>query len=194
MYKHVARFVVLAVALGMAPAALANFECPPVAGFFGLKLTVKDYHLSLGSNKSKNIKLPICIALDKSIKVRIQNPGSSDFQVKAGDVTVKEKPGSHVLISGSNSANKKYLVITIKEPSAGFDPDLLGDCNDGTEDCAGFDIVVAGLGKLDPKVRVVDNNVMLLRAHETLVDVFADLDVTLNDVEELFREFGTGTE
>lgn len=183
MFKHICRLVVLAVALGAAPAALADFKCPKMTGIGGLKLTAKDNHLSLSNN------LAICAEIDDPLKIRIQNPKSSDFQVKAGDVTAVQKSTSPVVISGSNIADKNYLVITVKEPIGGFTPDDLGGCGDGDIDdgCAGFDIMVAGLGKLDPKVRVVDNNVLFLNLHAEIVEVFEDLGVTLDEVNEIFR-------
>jgi len=193
MFKQVCRILVLAVAIGAAPAVSADVQCPPTSGFFGLKITAKDNHLSLGSVGNSYNNRPICAALDQPIKIRIHNPSSSNFQVDAGDVTVVQKAESHVIISGSNDDDVKYLEITVSEPDGGLDPTKLGTCDDDTDDCAGFDIIVAGLGTLDPKVRVVDNNVTMRNAYGTLVEVFEDLDMTLEDVNLLFREFDAQT-
>lgn len=190
MFKHICRLLVLAVALGAAPAALADFKCPKMTGIGGLKLTAKDNHLSLSNN------LAICAELGDPLKIRIQNPTSSDFQVKSGDVTAVQKSTSPVEIYGSNIADKNYLVITVKEPVGGLVPADLLECGDGDTDdgCAGFDIIVAGLGKLDPKVRVVDNNVRLLNVYAELLEVFEDVGLSLDEINELFRQIESDTD
>lgn len=190
MFNHVCRILFLSVCLAAAPAALADFKCPKMTGINGLKLTAKDNHLSLNND------LAICADLDDPVRIRIQNPKSSDFQVTLGSVTAVQKAGSPYVITGSNADDEDYLEITVEEPDAGVVMGDDDDCGDGTQPdgCAGFDIIVAGLGKLDPKVRVVDNTVTMINAYDTLIEVFEDLGMTLEEVNMLFERFRTETD
>lgn len=154
-----------------------NDKCPKLTGNgtgknTPLKLTIEKYHLSL------NLKKPICIAMDKSVNVKINVPQNADHEVQPGDVTAVQKAGAKFKIEGDNSDDKDLLELTITPLEDGNDDDT--DCGDEFGDeCAKFWIKVKGVGELDPMVRVVEPEVLTRSYHDTLWDVLRDLDLTL---------------
>jgi hypothetical protein len=139
-------------------------DCPPLAG---LKLTVGEYHISLNDNR------PICVELPGSFTIKIVSPPGLGFPISSGDVTVEGKGGGDVTIDGDNEEapiNKLKVVV------------------DGTadeDDIFEFWIRVAGVGELDPKVRVVDSTVIEMLKSEDLYDTLDTLDLTLEEANKL---------
>ena len=119
--------------------------CPPAAD---LKLTVGKYYLNL------NDKRPICVTVPGNFKITIKIQQNSGIVINAGDVTAKGKPKdddttqNDVTIKGDNALDKEKLAIDVGG-SAQIDEKFE------------FWIKVKGVGKLDPIVRVVDNNMMM---------------------------------
>ena len=182
MFKNIYQTLIAVLALCATSCAIAGPpECPPLSGQNGLKLTVDEYHLSLNDNK------PICTTVPGTFNVKIHNPPNSDFDVKAGDVTAEHKEGSPYSIKGDNLDDKDYLKITVEE----FDAESGDDksCGDeSTDECAKFWIKVKTVGMLDPKVRVVNSNVASSNHQRVLAEVFEDLGLTLQEVNQIFED------
>ena len=138
-------------------------DCPPAGD---LKLTVGQYQLNL------NEKKPICVTVPGTFKIIIHNPPSSGVTVGAGDATVKAKSSSGLTIEGDNAAPVNKITV---EVDGSADP---GDVFE-------FLIKVEGIGVLDPKVRVVDNNMMMSLQSAAFYDALDTLGLTLEDANKL---------
>ena len=152
MFRIIRHSLVATAILIAVPAAQASsHQC---ADLKNMKLGIDEYYLELDSRK------PICTKVPGTIKVRIKNPPNSDHVIAKGDV-VTQKPGSPLTITGNNSADRLELVISVT-----------GDASADEE--AKFFITVKDVGVLDPKVRVVDTDV-LLRLLTHAIDEALDL-------------------
>ncbi|MGI9200149.1 MAG: hypothetical protein ACR2QL_03765 [Woeseiaceae bacterium] len=169
-------------------------DCPPMSGGNALKLQIDQYHLSLNNKK------PICVVINTdtgegTVNIKIHNPPSADHDVQAGDVTAGQKADSPLEITGVNTGgsgnNDDLLVLTVKEFESGGGPDT--DCGDESGDvCARFWIKVAGVGELDPKVRVVEGSVQMGHHQDILGQVVKDLGLTLEQATTILesQEYG----
>jgi len=146
--------------------ASTNAQTEPCAGLNSLKLTVDEYHLSL------NDKRPICITLPGTFKIVIHQPGNSSVTVGAGDATVSAKESTGLTIEGNNNAPVNKITVMVS-----------GQADPGDE--FAFWIDVKGVGKLDPKVRVVGSPEMLRLKSEAFYDALDTLDLTLEDANKL---------
>jgi len=188
--------VMLAFVLGTTTAYAGNHEdiCPPMSGGSALKIQIDQYHLSLNNKK------PICVVINTdtgegTVNIKIHNPPSADHDVQAGDVTAGQKADSPFEITGVNTGgsgnNDDLLVLTVKEFESGGGPDT--DCGDESGDvCARFWIKVAGVGELDPKVRVVEGSVEMGHHQDILQEVLNDLGLTLEQATTILesQEYG----
>jgi hypothetical protein len=108
-----------------------------------MRLNVDKYRLVL------NDKRPICVTVPGEFRIRIHTPPGSDVTVGKGDVTARGKHDGDEIppsatMKGDNSVNSKFLVVQV---------------NGMAEIDQEFDlwIHVAGVGTLDPTVRVIGN-------------------------------------
>ena len=115
--------------------AQADHHC---ANLPGMLLRIDTYHIEL------NDKRPICVIVGGEFNIRINDPSNL---VESGKVKVRQKDLS--------SPPK----ITIE--GANYDPDLLKVAVDGDpegEEYFDFWIEVEGVGKLDPRIRVIPSS------------------------------------
>lgn len=82
---------------------------------------------------------------------------------------MKQKAGSTLNISGDNSEKRRFIEVTV---------DGTGSFGDEAE----FEINIDGLGMLDPKVRVVDNDAMLDLLYSAIDDAVNILGLDWDDV------------
>ena len=147
-----------------ASAALASsHQC---AKLKHMKLKIDEYHLELDSRK------PICTKVPNTFIINIHNPLNSDHVIEKGDVTVTQKEGSTLTITGSNDDERLELKIHVS-----------GTLNVGPD--AKFLIKVEDVGLLDPKVRVVDNNAMLEQLAHDLEELLDILGLTWEDASQV---------
>ena len=110
----------------------------------GMKLTIKEYHIDLNDNR------PVCVTVPGTFKITIHNPNGSGVTVNLGDVTVGQKDDSanpadpDVEINGDNLLEVDKLTVVLE-----------GEADPG--DDLEFWISIAGVGKLDPKVRIIES-------------------------------------
>ena len=138
-------------------------DCPPSAS---LQLTIGEYHISLNDNR------PICVSLPGTINITIKDPPGFGYEVDAGEVTAEAKFEGDVTIVGNNNSPTNKLKIEV---------DGTADPND----VFAFWIKVEGVGELDPKVRVVDNDVIERLHSEALYDLLGTLGISLEDANKL---------
>jgi hypothetical protein len=131
-----------------------------------LKLTVGLYELSL------NEKKPICVTVPGEFKIKIHNPQSSGVSVGAGDATVGGKSTGGITINGSNDAPVNKITVVLNGTA---------DLGDEFE----FWINVEGVGKLDPKVKVVDNDLMMALKSEWYYGALNTLGLSIEEANEL---------
>ncbi len=133
--------------------------CPPLGR---LNLIVGKYVLNFAE------KRPICVTLPGPFKFNINIVDASGHKVdlEAGDATVRQKDPCDLTISGDNSVDVKKIAVTVSG-----EPDPEGD---GIYD---FWINVVGVGKLDPKVRVVGSDVMLAVKSKEMANTIGDLNL-----------------
>lgn len=111
------------------------------------------------------------VNMDVKMKVNIGN----DLLVDLGDITVKEKPGGTLTISGTNNTLVDEVMINVSGPGE-------------LEQIFGFDIEVENLGKLDPRVRIVDDGDSLMihgpeiRGLIDSIKLLSDLDATDEEI------------
>ena len=168
-----------------APVALADLKCADRAGNKRAQLTIAEYQLGLDTKKT------FCVEIGKTYNIPIKIPGYSKYKVEAGDVTVEQKPGSPLIITGNNLDNPKYLKIMARyfDKDAGDDK----DCGDESDDeCAKFWIKVRGVGELDPRVRVVDSNFAINNLQNALAITLDDLGLTADEATMLLKTTGDG--
>lgn len=164
MIKNLTAAIIPALALIALQSACAQPpECPPPNE---LRLIVGQYQLNL------NEKKPICVTVPGTFKIRIINPPNSDVNIGVGEVTVEAKSGAGLSITGSNAAAVKKVTVVVA-----------GSAEKGDE--FSFLIRVAGVGVLDPKVRVVDNDTMFLLKSEAFYDALNTLDLSLEEANKL---------
>lgn len=164
MTKNLATAVFSALLLlAMQSACAQTPECPPPNE---LRLTVGQYQLSLDEKK------PICVTVPGTFKIKIFNPPNSGVEIGSGDVTVEAKSSAGLSIEGSNDAPVNKITVEVG-----------GSAEKGDE--FGFLITVEGIGVLDPKVRVVDNDMMFMLKSEAFYDALDTLDLTLDEANKL---------
>lgn len=143
-----------------------------------MRLTAKQNHLSLNDNT------PVCVTREADgtinfwFKIKIAEP----VQVVAGQVTVVQKDNSaqpQVEIKGDNLSptNKVSIHVT-------------GTADDGDE--FQYYIKVAGIGVLDPTVRVVGGQQMQILQAKGLEDFLDTWNLPLQAVDELQKTIAAG--
>ncbi len=155
---------IIVTTLGCMSTASAQ-DCADVAA---LRLIVDKYHLRL------NDKRPICITVPGKFKIKIKQPAGASVTVNAGDVTVTEKTGSALDIEGDNAAVANKVRVEVDGPAL-------------VEEEFDFWIKVEGVGELDPRVRVIDND-SLNQVKKKLIDDLFDTLVTTPEEYMEFRE------
>lgn len=164
MTKNLTVAIFLALALIASQSACAQApECPPPNE---LQLTVGQYQLNL------NEKKPICVTVPGTFKIKIINPPNSDVNIGVGEVTVEAKSSAGLSIEGSNDAPVNKVTVEVE-----------GTAEKGDE--FSFLIRVEGVGVLDPKVRVVDNDTMMLLTSEAFYDALDTLGLSLEEANKL---------
>lgn len=160
---------VIAVAAAMVllcPAsAIAHHNC---ANLPGMKLTVKELHIDLNDNR------PVCIAIPGEFNITIHNPPGSGVSVGSGDVTAQQKddsPDPDVTIDGDNVSPTNMLTV-----------EVAGDAVPGG--IYEFWIFVEGVGALDPKVEIVDQDEMKILQYKAV-------EATMNFWGLGFEDIGT---
>ncbi len=119
-------------------------DCPPGGQS---KLFVGQYHLVF------NEKMPICVTSPGIFMIEIKSVANSGVTVAKGGATVKAKNCDGVGIHGSNSLDADIIAVVVSDGAdKGYECEFL--------------ITVDGLGVLDPRVRVVDNDTMLMLKSE----------------------------
>lgn len=83
-----------------------------------------------------------CVTAGSVVRMKVTVTGN-DLQLNAGDVVISPKPGNPAWLNGSNGENPREAVFTVP-----------GNVSTGEE--FKYLITVAGVGMLDPIVRVVD--------------------------------------
>jgi hypothetical protein len=138
-------------------------ECPPLGD---LKLTVGKYHLSL------NEKRPVCVTAPGIFKIRIKTVPNSGVVVQKGDATVEQKDCGDVTIAGNNAEQANKITVVVN-----------GSALENYE-CE-FLINVKNVGTLDPRVRVVDNDLLFSLQGDALYDLLDTLEISLEDANKL---------
>lgn len=178
MTKKIALFAI--AVLGFTTANAQPTNCPPPGGM----MRVGEYHLELMD------KRPICVTL-------LEDPVSGDFkgyftinihapQFEVGEVTVEEKGDGNgecesdgtVTIVGNNEEDPDKIEVTVT-----------GEAQE--DEVCKFWIHVAGVGTLDPKVRVVGSNIMQTLQLEWLSDSIRDLGLQPGGEHDLLKQFMT---
>jgi len=160
-----------ALALSIATAQAQN-QC---AEMVQLKLTVDKYHLDL------NDKRPICVLLGGTFTIKIHNPPSSDIEVGVGHVHVEHKVDNNeprVLIWGSNDDEEDPARLSVNVT-------LAPDKNVAVDEEFEFWIKVDGVGILDPRIKVVDNELMNNLQWQAVEETMKSWGLTVDDVTEL---------
>lgn len=158
--------VMLAIGLAAAPRGADAQACAQA----DIMLMVGKYHLSL------NDKTPICVSVPGTFTIRIQNPPNSGVSVGVGDVTAKGKSTAGLTIEGKNDPTVNKLRVTVEGEA---------EVDDEYE----FLIKVAGVGLLDPTVRVIPSNQYNVLKIEAVNDLLDTLDLTTEDYLHLDKEF-----
>jgi len=140
-------------------------KCPPLNG---LKLIVRKYELNFTE------KRPICVTSPGAFKIGIVIPPGSGITLQPGDASVKQKDSCNLTICGDNSEDVHKIAVTV---SGVPDPEGDGLCD--------FLINVKGVGELDPKVRVVGDEIMSRLWADAVYDLLDTLDISLEDVNKL---------
>ena len=156
------------IALACPAAALA--DCPNV---LNMRLSVDKYRLVL------NDKRPICVTVPGEFRIRIHTPPGSDVIVGKGDVTARGKHDEEQIppsatMKGDNNVNSKFLVVKV---------------NGMAEIDQEFDlwIHVAGVGTLDPTVRVIGNQQRAVLTYEFAQEALGQLGVAPELITEMLR-------
>ena len=139
--------------------------CPPLNG---LKLIVGKYQLNFPE------KRPICVTLPGAFKIGIIIVPGSEITLQPGDATVKQKDSCNLTICGDNSEDVHKIAVTV---SGVPDPEGDGTCD--------FWIDVKDVGRLDPKVRVIGDQMMSNLHADAVYDLLDTLDISLEDVNKL---------
>ncbi len=167
MMMRAATITSAAVATLLLPAgAHADHHC---ANLPGMKLTVKELHIDLNDNR------PVCTTVPGEFKITIHNPPGSGISVGSGDVTAKQKddsPDPAVTIDGDNVSPTNKLTIKVE-----------GDASPG--DIYEFWIFVEGVGVLDPKVEIVDQDEMKIIQYRTVEETMDHWNLGVEDVDKL---------
>jgi len=155
-----------AVTLLYATSAYAGHHC---ANLPGLMLTVKEYHLDLNDNR------PICVTVPGEFKIIIHSPPGSGVSVGSGEVSVGQKDDSDepdVVIFGDNTSPTNKISVYLE-----------GDAEVGDE--FEFWINVEGVGMLDPRVRVIDNDALMRQQYDAVDDTMDAFGLTFEDTKKL---------
>ena len=138
-------------------------DCP---GPNQLLLHVAKYELGL------NEKKPICVTTPGNFKIKIVGPRNQGVSIQAGDAVVEGKKCDGLEIAGDNSADKNKITVEVVGNAA-----INYECE--------FWIKVDGIGMLDPKVRVVDNETIMNLQYVSLHDFLDTLDISLEEANKL---------
>ncbi len=131
--------------------ASSNAEPPKCPKVGQSKLFVGQYHMVF------NEKKPICVTAPGVFMIEIKSVMNSGVTVPSGAATVKDKDCEDLSIVGNNSLDPDIIAVVVTG-------------NALVEYQCEFLIAVAGLGVLDPKVRVVGDNMMLMLQSEAFSD------------------------
>jgi hypothetical protein len=164
MIKNVALFTVAIVTA--CACASSNAQAPECPKAGGLKLTVGNYHLDLNEHK------PICVTAPGIFKIKIKTQANSDIVVEKGDATVEQKACSGISISGNNADAADKITVVIN-----------GNAEENYE-CE-FLIDIKNLGTLDPKVRVIGDQMMFSLQADAVYDLLDTLDISLEEANKL---------
>lgn len=134
--------------------AMASHDC---ANLTTLRLTATENHISLNDN------MPVCVSVPGSFRIKIKDT------VHAGDATVEQKATSTITIEGDNSADAEYIDVTTS-----------GTAMEGQE--FKFWIKVKDVGMLDPRIKVKDNDVMLMIRYHQLEEAVELIGLTWEEV------------
>tara|TARA_R110002096_G_scaffold29497_1_gene88688 strand:+ start:2611 stop:3123 length:513 start_codon:yes stop_codon:yes gene_type:complete len=158
---RIIRYALVATTL-IFTASVAQASSHQCAKLKHMKLKIDEYHLVLDSRK------PICTKIPNTFIINIHNPLNSDHVIEKGDVSVMQKEGSPLIISGSNDDERLELKVQVS-----------GNANVGAN--AKFLIKVEGVGVLDPKVRVVSTDALLEQLAHDLEELLDTLGLTWDD-------------
>ena len=132
------------------------------------------YHISVTGTD------PFCVTVPGKFGIKIDKP--SYLSIPAGAVTVQQKAGAPIMIDGANpSWNPNIVVVDV----TGTSPPI------GTE--VEFFIKVAGIGELDPRVKVVGVSFRKDYQDHYIRETSAILDVALPGVQEVNSEYPLGS-
>lgn len=142
MNKKVLFPAIMAGSLTLACSApvIADDDCEPPQN---MKLWIGEYHLELDEKKF------ICAPVPSEFIITVK--GKSNYTVSPGQVTVAKKAdsgGPQVTVEGNNDDDEEELVIR-----------LTGVATKDT--IVSFLIDVEDVGVLDPKIKIIDNNIWL---------------------------------
>ena len=156
------------VALSVGGYAVAQ-DCTPTKPLPRLK--VDRYKLVFVDHNDEISTL--CVTSPGTFQIRIGNPSSAKHQVKLNDVTVTNKSAVGPTIDGQNDTKIKKVDVTV---GPGLDP---GDELD-------FLITVKDVGVLDPRVRIVDTEIIERLEWEALNEFLVEeTGLTVNDLISL---------
>lgn len=148
--KIISTLLVLAVSVTAAP-TYADDHCAKKAK---LELEVDKYLLKLTEKKK-----PICVTAPGSFKIKIVQPSDPSVNVPAGAARVHEKEGSALEIRGDNANVVNKIKVTVT-----------GTADVGDE--FDFLIEVDGVGILDPRIKIIDNDSLLQNNFNETADFF----------------------
>ncbi|MBT8104192.1 MAG: hypothetical protein HKP05_01025 [Woeseiaceae bacterium] len=162
--------LVASAMLACSATVTANPNC---ANLPGMMLKIQKYSIDL------NDKMPVCITVPGEFKIKINNPPGGGLTVGGGDVTVRQKAdpeNATVLISGDNQSPVNKITVKV-EAVAGE------TVSDGDE--FEFWIDVKGVGKLDPRIRVVPSNQLMELRDAAIADTLDSFGLTVDEYEKL---------
>ena len=141
-------------------------ECPMVGQS---KLFVGQYHLVF------NEKKPICVTSPGVFMIEIKSVGNSGVTVPQGAATVEDKDCEDLSIVGDNSLDSDIIAVVVNGNAL-----VEYECE--------FLIAVTGLGVLDPKVRVVGDNMMQMLLSEAFSNTLKLTGTSTDQAFEILSE------
>ena len=148
----------------------ANANC---ANLPGMMLTVKQYSIDLNDNR------PVCVTVPGEFKIKIVNPPGGGHTVAGSDVTVRQKADAEdaaVLINGANLSPVNKLTVMVE----GVPGKSIAD-GDEFE----FWIEIKGVGKLDPRIRVVPSNELRALQEAAIAETLDAFGLTVDDYQDV---------
>lgn len=153
--ENIVRLLIAVIAsAGLAAPAVAQNSCPPGPK---PKLKVGEYQLALTNTNA------FCVKKNGTFKIKIVD-GNSPITIGDGTIKVRGKPTNDPnapTIEGDSEAGEDKIKVKVSD--AGFE---------GQE--YRFYIEVVGVGKLDPRVRIVTSEVLRLHAYEIGVNAIEE--------------------